>query len=200
MAKVKVTGGIKLPKINRIVNDQLVAELRTEIVRDIKALLQAGRSPVRGWGRFEPYKGVAGVSKIAKIARSLTGERKVRAKEKLSSSKKSVYPYSVMDKYPDKKVRPVNLKLSGEMIDAIEVRPGSGKLKSFLFGGNTVLVGIFDKKQALKAETHNEGTQADKVPQRKFLPTGQDETFVVSIHRKILAIIEKRVSYLLKRR
>lgn len=95
-------------------------------------------------------------------------------------------------KYPGKlkRKRPVNLQLSGAMITAIKV---------LSFTDDKVTIGIASPKQKLKAETHNEGTQEPRVPQRRFLPTGPGEEFVDSIQKKILAIIEKRVSDLFKR-
>ena len=98
-------------------------------------------------------------------------------------------PYKDKDKYPgDKKnSRPVNLYLSGQMLDAITFR----LLK------NSIQIGIWDKDQRKKAETHMFGLNG--VPQRKFLPVEQGDQFNVTIARSMRSLYEKIVRGIIKK-
>lgn len=130
------------------------------VIGDMKHHIERGLSPVKGWGRFQGYK--------AQGAKNKKG-----------------YPYNVQDEYPDKKVRPVNLKLSGKMQSAIEARPHP-KAPGFT-------IGIFNKEELKKAETHNEGTNPN-VPQRKFIPTAKGEEFTPTIMRTIKEVVRDIVA------
>lgn len=96
--------------------------------------------------------------------------------------------YKNPDKYPaDKKPkRPVNLKLSGDMLQALTFRDRAK------FG---IEIGWFGGKQAKKAGNHNDG---DTVPQRKILPTKKGERFNVSITRKLKGFYSQVISDILK--
>jgi hypothetical protein len=111
------------------------------------------------------------------------------ASYKKGSKKDNGYPWTVKGKYPNKTSTPVNLFLSGKMLGAL----------AYKTEGKSLSIGVFDAKEALKAETHNEGTQPGKVPQRKFLPTSRGDQFAVSIERNYLDIVQKRVSDIIKK-
>lgn len=97
--------------------------------------------------------------------------------------------YKDKTKYPgDKKMaKPVNLELSGDMLNAITHK--------VIRGG--VRIGIFDKKQADKATTHIRGLNG--VPQRKFMPVDDGDQFVISIQRAIRSLYVKIISDILKK-
>jgi len=92
--------------------------------------------------------------------------------------------YKDKTKYPgDKKnSKPVNLFLSGDMLDAITYRV----LKS------GVKIGIFDSDERAKATTHIRGLNG--VPQRKFLPVDDGDKFIVSIQRSIRTLYARLIS------
>lgn len=98
--------------------------------------------------------------------------------------------YKNPKKYPGKRKssRPVNLSLDGSMLGAIAYsvnRAAQTLTFGYIYGG----------RNKLKAETHNEGTQVAKgIPQRKFIPTGETEEFIVSIQRKIVDFYKARLS------
>ena len=71
-------------------------------------LIASGQSPVQTFGRYAAYKWV-GIGN--NIRRSFVAKV---AKKVFSGIKSAKYPYNQMKQFPDKKVRPVNLKLSGE--------------------------------------------------------------------------------------
>lgn len=91
-------------------------------------------------------------------------------------------------RYPGdlKNSKPVNLQLSGDMLNAITFR-------IVRFG---VKIGIFDKRQADKAITHLRGLNG--VPQRKFLPVDEGDEFIVSIQRSIRTLYAKIISDIIK--
>lgn len=57
--KVTVTVGdglIKRASFAQVVNQQFVDKIGPLVVSEMKKLIASGRSPVKGFGRFEPYK------------------------------------------------------------------------------------------------------------------------------------------------
>lgn len=120
-------------------------ELGDVAVKEMRLSLERGISPVRGERRFESYS--AAYTKAIK---------KGWLEEK------------------GKKVRPVNLILSGRMYRAIERKARYDKLE----------VGIWDSEMAKLAGYHQNGT--DKMPARRFIPTDKDEALTVTIYRALL--------------
>jgi hypothetical protein len=138
------------------------------IIQQMKNLIAKGSSPVKGVGRFVAYKGVASI--------------------KEGKSQYSVYPYSAMKEYPDKKVRPVNLSLTGAMLSFL----------SFRLDGSILEVGILPdapNKQKVIARVHNTGERPD-IPQRQFIPDDGEE-FTVTIMAVIKKLYRKRIIDLL---
>lgn len=92
------------------------------------------------------------------------------------------YPYSVQDKYPDKRPRPVNLFLSGDFLAALEARvTGSA-------GGFGLEIGFFDSDQAVKEQGHRE--QAGGQGFRPIIPIDREE-FALTIQRVIIKIVDQ---------
>ena len=175
----KVTYKSKLFKGNTMkqpIDARTAENIAFDVIDEINRFTSRGQSPVKGEGRFVGYK-----------AQQVTGSQK---KKRKSSEPKRGYPYNVMKYYPNKRARPVNLRLSGEMLASLD--------HTFDRPSQTIELGIFDPEQALKAETHNQGTQEPDVPRRPFLPTAEGEEFAESIRRKIVAIVKRRISYIIR--
>lgn len=175
--KVTVTTTIQGPDLSsglNIMNRATISKMEKVAVDGIKASIAVGRSPVKGYGSFEPYISQRGGPK---------------------SGKGKGYPLDIQYKYPNKKETPVNLSLKGRMLKALKAEYNSEK--------NTFQIMIDPKHdQGLsqkKAETHNNGTQIDKVPQRKFLP-GNKEEFIEPIQQDLLEIVEERVLDILNKK
>ncbi len=159
--KITTTVRFEAPEFDDVM-DSTTADQLGQTVKDaiIKSCL-AGLSPVKGFGRFEGYK----------------------------NASSGGYPRNVMKDFPGKTVRPVNLWLTGDMLESL----------TWERKGDTVSVFIPENTHAsLKAETHNEGTQSH-VPVRKFLPTAEGEEFTESIQRLIFEIMRQRVETILKK-
>jgi len=158
-------GGMKSKINNRSVHDAAtVRTIANKVIAGIKDSVSKGLSPVKGRGRFEGYA----------IQRNGKG-----------------YPETadIKSEYPDKKTRPVNLNLSGEMLRAL--KKGDTKEAG-------VLVGIYGSdKINMIADVHNEGRRKD-MPQRKFLPTSPGEEFILSLTRLIKDIYLNRISAIIK--
>lgn len=146
-------------------------KIEIEIRRDISA----GKSPVKGVGRFAKYIGPS-------LSSGLRGKTK-------KAVEKSFYPGSVRGKYPDKKNRPVNLRLSGDYLK---------KLKNRTFAG-IVEIGFFtlDKVTRGKFQTHNNGTHKH-VAQRKHLPTAKRDKFTPRIQRMVKKLYTNRIKSILR--
>jgi hypothetical protein len=100
--------------------------------------------------------------------------------------------YKNKRKYPGdlKNSKPVNLELSGSMLDAITYKAIRFGVKIGIFRG------IFSNKQSKKAITHIRGLNG--VPKRKFFPIDEGDRFNVSIQKTIRTLYEKIISDIIK--
>lgn len=83
-------------------------------LKEMLDMISKGISPIEGRGRFGAYQ-------------AQRQPQSPKLKDKKGLKKKQGYPYTVQNKYPNKTVRPVNLKLSGEFLDSLvaEAKPDS---------------------------------------------------------------------------
>lgn len=144
--KVKVTLPI-IKDLRKLTSSNYTDPIAENILEQMKDIIATGLSPIRSFGRFEAYK----------------------AQKRNRGGKKSGYPYNVQKKFPGKKVRPVNLELSGDMLEALDYRNIREGIE----------ISIYKKAEAEKAKTHQQGT--DLVPQRRFIPSTKGEQFITSI-------------------
>jgi hypothetical protein len=165
-------------------------ELGEAVTEEMKRLIAVGKSPIEKTGRFPEYKAVGLARGVEKVARRLSGERKKAAKGIAAGIKSRGYPYSVQDEFPDKKPRPVNLKLSGKFLDSLRVlvEPGAGSR------GWTPKVGFSDPLSIDKEEGH--ATGANGQPKRPIIPAEFQE-FTKGIRNVVL---EKFAEILARRR
>lgn len=130
------------------------------LIKSMKKVIAKGISPITGRSaRFPGYK-----------------------------NPKKGYPTSVRHRFPAKKRRPVNLKLSGKFLKKLKFRVGVGK-KAFID------IGFFDKYGKTLEEGHREG--AGGQPERPIIPTGKEafrpivikdfKSVIVEAFKKIVA-------------
>lgn len=178
---VKVKFNFKIDKkliAKNIMGPTTSRKIGTSVVRDLKKFISKGRSPIKRGSRFVAYASQ-------------------RIKEKRNKRKR--YPLSVQDEFPDKRVRPVNLKLSGEFLKNLTWwRTRLGGLLKIGMSKSTGRRSRPSKKILAMFKTHNEGTHKD-VPQRKFLPTNRGEQLAVTIERNIKKISEKRINDIIRK-
>ena len=106
--------------------------------------------------------------------------------------------YKDPDSYPNKKKqkRPVNLNLSGEMLSYYVARA---------INGLTLRIGILNAPEDVKvrAQANNEGTGTKDgesgIAARRFIPL-KDETFKISVLRKLKNLYAKRIRDLLSKK
>lgn len=159
MAKAKVRTHFSIiDQLRKLTKDKAKAEVAgASVLAHVKGHIKRGVSPVKGEGKFKQYA-------------------KIRTHPK---------------KYPDgitgKNTQPVNLKLSGKMLDHLTHWINRKDLKmSFTVGINKNA----PEKIKKMAEAHNDGTLVNKnVPQRKFIPNKKGDKFTVSIDRKIKELL-----------
>jgi len=171
----KVTVKVKFPGLDslnkeKIVTDSFRKKLGKRVLKDVLDSIAVGKSPVRGQGRFKGYK----------VDRS--------AGEPASQ----LYPNTVKKKFPDKRKRPVNLKLNGDLLKAFGWKSIKGGIE----------FGLITTKEKLKKifEAHNEGTNTKKkVPKRQLLPTGPKDKFIITIQRRIRNLYLARIRQLLSK-
>lgn len=160
--KLKFDGSIKVLKTN-LVDNKTQNTLGEAVIEMMKDAMSKGLSPVKGFGRFIGY----------------SSQR---------NNNKSSYPFNVKHKYPSKKVRPVNLKLSGDLYDSI----GFKGIKQGVEIGHINMTSEIKEK----FEKHNEGSDI-LVPQRKYLPNKRGETFIVTIMQMIKYIYTERIKFII---
>lgn len=138
------------------------------IKNGILKYISRGQSPIKQHGRFTAYK--------------------VDRKPANAPHWKKYYPEFMTRYYPSKRKRPVNLKLSGDYLNKIDI--------GYQRGPRTEIGLIHPtKKQRLMFESHNLGLHKF-VPMRKHLPTRKGESFqegiMVELRRGILAELRSK--------
>lgn len=181
-------------KINTFTNKafKLIDEKRFKATQEIADVLpdlilkeiRAGKSPVKGEGRFvdysEGYKRQIDPKKYnkKKLKDSGLSTSETNYLYKKSGLQATDYVRSLKERY-GKRERPVNLTLSGDMLDSLEA-----KVRGF-----TVFV-RFKSKLAKMHTTEGPGGNKDKI--RKLLPQ-QGEAFSFSIFRALKEILIKNL-------
>lgn len=201
---VKVKVKVMLKGIEQKINSVYIHDRKTvnEIGRFVtEGMLDAmgkGLSPVRGFGRFVAYKAQRQSSRLNAALKSLSGSKagkriaRQMLKKEIVKAESGYYPETtyIKEHYPDKTTRPVNLKLSGELWERIDYE--------LTQDGKAIELGIFGyDKIATIARVHNTGERLD-IPQRKFLPTGKGEAFIISLTRLIKDIYLNRINDIIK--
>jgi len=150
MGRVKFDLRSAKSKIKRFKKDSKV-ELREKLEEEIKANISSGNSPVKGMGRYQQY----------------------------SDSYKSAIKKGSYRQF-GKRSRPVNLILSGELIESLSVKVTNKGLKvSF----DNELADIHNRKGAGKSKTI-----------RRMLPTKNGEEFNRSITTRLKEVLAKVAS------
>ena len=190
----RIVKGLDSKKIN---DKKTLKKVGKEVVKMMKSDISKGKSPVRGIGRFPGYiaqrdPAAARGKQARKVAKGLTGAQKQRARaisRETSQQLATKYPNSVRDKFPDKKLRPINLKLSGVFLKHLNFRVRTGKF---------VWIGMQRPTEKIKKmfATHNDGTHKH-VPRRQFLPNGKDDQFTPRIMRTVKDIYKRRIERLI---
>lgn len=128
------------------------------IVKEMKDMIGKGISPIRGKGRFPGYK-----DSYKKRIKKQRGE------------------------FKGKRQRPVNLKLTGDMLDALKHKSKKGKRAK-------LEIGYFDEDEAIKERGHREG--ANKQLKRPTVPLQRREQFAARIQRIIRLEVDKIIKKL----
>lgn len=150
----------KLEQISDPLTTSDARELGKSVVAEMKDLISKGISPLSGYGRFPAYK-----------------------------NPKEGYPKTVRGQYPSKRNTPVNLRLSGDFLNALTNQVQTiGKV-------GRVVIGYFDSRQAIKEKGHREG--ANTQPKRPTIPRGS-EKFAQRIQVLILAFTSKVLDRIIK--
>jgi hypothetical protein len=153
----------RLEKLKSPMDGKTAVMIGEEVTQEMQNLISKGISPIEGSGRFPGYK---------------------------RQDDPKGYPLSVTNQFPDKKQRPVNLRLSGDFLNALDhkVKRDGSNYKTE--------IGYFDSEQAVKERGHREG--ANSQPKRPTLIKG-DEKPAQRIQRIISRIFGNRIRQLLKK-
>lgn len=145
------------PDIKAAFNSSLEDGLGALITKEI----MQGKSPVEGQGRFDDYADSYKdrITESEGIVKGTDG--------KLNS---------------EKKLRPVNLHVSGKMLESQQVKRDGGRI-------NVTYLSKF-------AAIHNEG--GSKLPRRAMLPNNPGEKFSRTITKYLLEEAKKAIRYVIK--
>lgn len=172
MIKITIKGPKTMPKL-RIDTQNMMSRsdantLGKMVVYAMKDLISKGISPIRSVGRFEGYKWAEGAKIARKEAQKIEDPRLRRAFNKdIKGQLQQKYPYSQMKKHPDKKVRPVNLKLSGNFLNDLGYKIESGRM------GAVAVIQYLTQLSNKKEQGHREGVNGQ--PSRPTIPRGGEE-------------------------
>jgi len=150
--------------VDTAVTENVARGIGRRTIVQMKRMIARGISPIRGGGlkaRFPGYIAVVRGQKARKIAKSLTGARKRRAKQ--IASRKSGYPFNRQKDFPSKGLRPVNLKLSGDFMRDLTFKvQRQGMTRS-------TRIGFYSADSIDKELGHRVG--ANGQPRRPIIPT-----------------------------
>ncbi len=173
MKKYDVTG---LPDQEK----QFIGEDMIDLMKD---QIAAGISPIYGKGRFPGYKWADRKTRALKAATTAGRSDKAKGKRLRALANQQVsskYPYNMMRKFPGKKVRPVNLNLSGNFLDHLRARATKSGVE----------IGFYTKKYELYEQGHREG--ANTQPKRPIIPV-DNETFSRNVYQRLVDSLRKRL-------
>lgn len=169
--RVKVDASKVKKKVNSFVQDALktmAKEIRPEILKEI----EGGRPPVKGLKRYQGYsksyidaiegKATFRTNKLTKGVFKITDPDKV-------------WDYTEKFRLYGKRKRPVNLKVTGQLLASLKAESNKSDVKIWF---DDELFDIHNNKGAGKSKTI-----------RRMLPTKQGETFSRSITLRIREIV-----------
>lgn len=170
--------GLKTIEEGLTVQDKV--QIGEELIEAIKDQVAVGISPILGRGRFEAYKAVGAASKILKGGKATTKAGRARRRAFAQKTKQQGYPYTVRNKYPSKRDRPVNLYLSGRFLNDLRAKALKRGLE----------FGFYTELSALKEQGHREG--ANGQPQRPIIPI-RNERLNRSIYNRLIVSLARRI-------
>lgn len=166
-------------------------QLGRRMVAAMKILIRKGISPVRGGGfktRFPGYKDSYKKQIRGQLRFITTRDGTVVPIEKRRGKKgKSFKPDP---RFKNKKVRPVNLKLSGDFLGALDSKVS--------VRGRSVKIGYFDRKQRKKEKWHREGAGGQL--KRPTIPNPPEEKFAAAVMDVFRRMVRKRLKEKTKRK
>ena len=182
----------KLARSLALMKNEQKIEVGNAIIDEMKTVIAKGLSPIHGRGRFPAYKNaglikdtIANAKKDlsnSKAYKGLKGKKRQKFKEELFGAHtekiKNAYPFSVQKEFPNKKIRPVNLYLSGEFLKNLKAKVEK----------RILLIGFFDEPWSLYEEGHREGVKGQ--PRRPIIPQGR-ERFSQSVHRRLVKALQE---------
>ena len=179
-AKVKISLEIR-EQLNKV-RDAYYDELKDVLKNEILDSARSGKSLVKGQGRFKQY------SKSYKD--QIQG--KVSFRTFKVGGKKQVIPLKQLEedriKFEDKRVRTVNLNLSGKMLEALKIIVKNR--------GNKVLNIFFDEnlEHGDIAKYHHGKGRVD----RFLIPSAKGQLWSIALTRRLRILLENTVKRIMK--
>jgi hypothetical protein len=203
-----------LTELQFSLNETVANDIADAIIKEMLDMISKGISPIEGAGRFAEYKWAALArdlkaqrsqiaSKLRKNQKTLFAhslhrknlrQRYLAAKEANRRSSLGLqatkYPFNTEEyKQGNKKLRPVNLFLTGEFLFHLQgVVTGAA-------GAHGVEIGFFDDKNAKKEDGHRVGVNDQ--PKRPIIPIGSEDfaqKIQIIIFRKIEQALDRAAS------
>jgi hypothetical protein len=176
---VKIIKKLKLLKLIDDAREDFKEELEKTVPPEIRKTIEGGNNPIKG-GKQAKYsesylKAIAG----SKKTKSTTQNAYTPLKQDKNGNNRKSKKVTSKGLGFGKKPSPVNLILSGEMINT---------LKSY-----QTVRGLFVYFADKKAEWHNEGVPENNLPARRLLPNNPGEEFNRNIFNRIMDSLKKAV-------
>lgn len=173
---IKLVKKLKLSLAPRIIQKEFSKKIYEFIDKEILVLIGKGISPVEGKGRYVEYS-----DSYKKQIRGSSNELR-----RIASGRGGSVDVKGNDLFKGKRIRPVNLKLSGGMLNSIFKKK---TLKSVIVGFKSKLATIHDQLGAGKSRVI-----------RRILPNPQDdESFSRAINIRIRDALKQSVQKVTKK-
>ena len=163
----------KLKRLKKPLTRNDANELGVDVVDRMKKSISKGSGTIKGFRRFEKYRG-GYRDQIKKKGYVRVGKTKI-----------------------SKKLRPINLKLTGSFLASLANKVSSDK------NGYSTIIGIFGAKQIEKEKGHRAGgTKKHPNTQgvRPILPTKKGEQFTSIIQQTIIKFLNKVIKKQIKKK
>ena len=190
MAKIKATISLKglerlLKKFPEALDLKTGGAMVDQVTREMRSMISKGVSPIEGKGRFPDYKAVAAAKPFKEAASQITkaireGDTTLHKSDSKSyrnlarATEKRGYPYNVRKDFPDKRPKPVNLKLSGKFLRSLTGKVNINKSDARRYF--EVRIGFFNKESVAKESGHRYGApKPGDQPHRPIIPVDNEK-------------------------
>lgn len=183
--KVKVNTKGAFKKLGTIATKFVLDDIGETLEKEIIESIERGVSPVKGEGRYKKYSQSYRDALQNKSTFWKDDQGRTRAVSKGDKNTNRFIKNRNDKLYEGKRVRPVNLTVTGKLLESFKVKISKGL---------RVITLVFEDE---KAEYHNDGTNT--IPKRRMLPTGNNEQFSLRIQNQLFKAVNRALRDIIRK-